>query len=275
MSMAASRSPVYSPLERAGAMQSSSTHEESASPWLQSEAAVVSLCGARHAVNEDSHSRLDAWSRLFVVADGVGGGAMASRASRELVSHLHAALAEGTIDPDALREALLDSDRAVARSIASQTAAPGAATVAVCASLDASLSRWLVGWVGDCRAYRLSAEPDEPAQLLTLDDTYRHLGEEPPPGGSPDDPARMVGNGAVGEPNVCEIELAGGEMLLLCSDGVHKYADPGDIARLLRGAEPLVQGCARLVEFARAGGSDDDATALVVQRARADGRTQR
>ena len=59
------------------------------------------------------------------------------------------------------------------------------------------LSRWLIAWVGDCRIYRVRAAHDEPAELLTRDDTYGHLGEEPPPGGSPDDPARMVGNGAV------------------------------------------------------------------------------
>ena len=253
----------------------SASAREGTTPWARSEAAVASLCGARHAINEDWHSPLDAWSPLFVVADGVGGGAMASRASRELVLHLHAALDDASIDAEALRKALLDSDRAIARSIASRTAAAGAATVAVCASVEASLSRWLVAWVGDCRVYGLSAEPGEPAQLLTLDDTYRHLGEQPPPGGSLDDPARMVGNGAVGAPNVREIDVGSGEMLLLCSDGVHKHADPRDIARLLHGVGPLAQRCERLVEFARAGGSDDDATALVVHRARDDGRTQR
>src|SRR5262249_42455632 len=155
-------------LDSASAMRSASLREESVSPRLRPEAAVASLCGMRHEINEDWHSPLDAWSRLFVVADGVGGGAMASRASRELVSHLHAALADASVDADAVRQALLDSDRVVARSIASQTAAPGAATVAVCASIDPSLSRWLVGWVGDCRVYRLSGEPGEPAELLTL-----------------------------------------------------------------------------------------------------------
>src|SRR5207302_1121907 len=77
-----------------------------------------------------------------------------------------------------------------------------------------------------------------PAQLLTLDDTYRHLSEQPPPGGSLDDPARMVGNGAVDAPNVRDVDLGCGEMLLLCSDGIHKHAGPRDIARLLRGPTP-------------------------------------
>ena len=66
---------------------------------------------------------------------------------------------------------------------------------------------------------------DEPAQLLTRDDTYRRLSEEPPPGGSLDDPARMIGNGAVSAPNIERVDLAFDEMLVLCSDGVHKYVD--------------------------------------------------
>ena len=90
--------------------------------------------------------------------------------------------------------------------------------------------------------------------------------EQPPHGASLDDPARMVGNGAVDAPNVRIVDLARDEMLLLCSDGVHKHAGPSDIARLLRGTVPLVTRCARLVEFVRERGSRDDATVLVVHR---------
>jgi hypothetical protein len=82
-----------------------------------------------------------------------------------------------------------------------------------------------------------------------------------------DDPARMVGNGAVDAPNVRDIDLGRDEMLLLCSDGIHKHAGPRDIARLLHGKTPLATRCVRLIEFARARGGNDDATVLVVQRA--------
>jgi hypothetical protein len=54
-------------------------------------------------------------------------------------------------------------------------------------------------------------------------------------------------------------------MLVLCSDGVHRHAAAGDIARVLRTSAPLGERCARLVEFARQRGSSDDATVLVVQ----------
>ena len=49
----------------------------------------------------------------------------------------------------------------------------------------------------------------------------------------------MVGNGAVDAPNVRDVDLGRDEMLMLCSDGVHKHAGPRDIARLLRGPTPL------------------------------------
>jgi protein phosphatase len=191
---------------------------------------------------------------------------MAARASRELVSHLHEALDGRPIDADAIRNALLTADREVERSIANHTDASGAATVALAAGSGMTLSRWLVAWVGDCRVYRLGAGADDAAELLTVDDTYRHLREAPPPGGSRDDPARMVGNGAVSAPNVDEVALRSGEMLVLVSDGVHKHVEPQDLSRVLHQPAPLVRRCGRLVALARARGSRDDATVLVVQR---------
>jgi len=235
-------------------------------PSARLDAAVASSPGTRHRVNEDCHSALDSDVPLFVVADGVGGGAMASRASRQLVAQLHAGLAHAHIDDETVRRTLLDADHEIRASIASRTPAAGAATVALCAATDASLARWLIAWVGDCRVYRVRGADDEPAELLTVDDSYRQLGERPPSGGSPDDPARMIGNGAIDSPNVRHVELLGGEMLVLCSDGVHRHAEPAVIGRVLRGATPLARRCKELIAFAGAHGSHDDATVLVVRR---------
>jgi serine/threonine protein phosphatase PrpC len=235
-------------------------------PWARLEVAAASARGRQRPVNEDWHSALDGDAPLFVVADGVGGGAMAARASRELVSQLHAALDHRRIDAAAIRNALLRADREVGRSIAHHTHASGAATVALCAGRGRMLSHWLIGWVGDCRVYRVKTASDEAAELLTIDDTYRTLKESPPPGGSRDDPARMVGNGAVVAPNVERVALSGDEMLVICSDGVHKHVESGDLARVLRGSESLSRRCWRLLALARARGSSDDATVLVVHR---------
>ena len=248
-------------------------HAEISTRWTRLEAAVATSRGERHAVNEDCHSVLDGRTPLFVVADGVGGGALASRASRELVVRLHAALERAGAHPDTVRAALLQADRAIRLSIAGESDRSGAATVALCKATGASLSNWLVAWVGDCRVYRVPAGPDAPAELLSQDDSYRHLHEQPPQGGSPDDPARMVGNGAIDTPNVRRVVLHAGEMLVLCSDGVHKHADPHAIARVLRASGSLARRCSELIEWSRASGSRDDATVLVVRRARRDGGT--
>jgi protein phosphatase len=241
-------------------------HAVRLTPWVRLELAAASARGRRREVNEDAHSALSGSTPLYAVADGVGGGAMAARASRELVHCLHDALDARRIDARSIRAAVLRADREVGRSIALETDDAGAATMALCAGTGVLLSQWLIAWVGDCRVYRVSAQSDEPAQLLTVDDTYEHLSEVPPPGGAHDDPARMVGNGAVSTPNVDRVSLAGGEMLVLCSDGIHKHVGPGDIGDVLRGPAPLARRCGRLLALARARGSRDDATVLVVRR---------
>jgi serine/threonine protein phosphatase PrpC len=229
------------------------------------DAAAASSRGRLHRVNEDAHTALgNRHAKVFVVADGVGGGAMAAMASRELVSQLHAALDGHRIGAEAVREAVLSADRAIAESIAALTDFPGAATVALCAPVNAFASRWLVAWVGDCRVYRVAGKDVQP---LTIDDTFEHLSETPPPGSSPEDPARMVGNGAVSRPNVAYTELDRGDMLVLCSDGVHKHVSADDLARLPDSDLPLAARCDALIAAARANGSIDDATVLLVQRA--------
>jgi len=230
------------------------------------EAAVASSCGSQHAVNEDAHSALDGSGRLFVVADGVGGGAMAQTASRVLVAELHQALDGQPLDAERVATAMLAADRTIAEAIARVTARPGAATVALAAPLDASAARWLVAWVGDCRIYRWSARGAGQLDLLTRDDTFFHLGETPPPGGSAHDPARMVGNGATTGANVAVHSLGRDELLLLCSDGVHKHLDGTDWYRVLDAPLSLAQRGQALVALARKRGSVDDATVLLLHR---------
>ena len=264
----ASREPL-TPQRENGSRRERTTISEAATlkaRGVRLDVAAASARGRHHPVNEDSHSALDRAWPVYVVADGVGGGAMASWTSKELGRRLHGALDRRRIDERLLASALLDADREVARAMATHTADSGAATVALCVATGHLMSRWLIAWVGDCRIYRVRTAQDAPAQLLTRDDTYGHLGETPPLGGSPDDPARMVGNGAVDTPNVATVHLADDEMLVLCSDGLHKHVEPAEMQRQLRARVPLARCCGRLVELARLHGSNDDATVLAIHR---------
>ena len=239
---------------------------EIAGMWSRLSIATASGVAPHHAVNEDSVSPLDGIAPVYVVADGVGGGAMASWASRHLVTFLHRKLERRKADAASVAKALLGADREIARGIAHRSGASGAATVVACAAVDALRATWLVAWVGDCRAYLLDCDGN--ATLVTRDDTYGNLGEVPPPGGSANDPARMIGNGAVSAPNVVRIRLRWDEMLVLTSDGVHKFVDGAAISRYLRDDAPLARRCQRIVNAARGNGSEDDATVLVVHRLR-------
>ncbi len=242
-------------------------HAAYSNAFRRLEAAVASTCGSAHGVNEDAHSALGGAGRLFVVADGVGGGALAQLASRLLVARLHAALEAHAPDARRVEAAVLDADHAIADAIARSTDRPGAATFALCAAADAFATRWLVAWVGDCRVYRWSPRAAATLALLTRDDTFANLGEPVPPGGAPDDPARMVGNGATDGANVAVHGLARGELLALCSDGVHKHLDAASWNAALDRPAPLAQRAAALVASARAHGSTDDATVLLLGRA--------
>jgi serine/threonine protein phosphatase PrpC len=77
----------------------------------------------------------------------------------------------------------------------------------------------------------------------------------------------MVGNGAVAGANVALHELGGGDILAVCSDGVHKFVDAAAWRRLLAQPAPLARRCDELVALARRNGSRDDATVLLLQRA--------
>jgi PPM family protein phosphatase len=239
------------------------------------DAAVASSCGSYHRRNEDAHSSLAGNGRMFVVADGVGGGAMAQLASRLLVAHLHASFAASAPDERSVSAAVLAADRLIADAIARVTDRPGAATVALAAPLDPLAATWLVAWVGDCRVYLWA--PRAPGALvpLTRDDTFANLGEAAPAGGSADDPARMVGNGATAGANGALHALACGELLALCSDGVHKHLVDADWCRVLAEPGPLAGKAERLVALARAQGSADDATVMLIERSEPAVRAQR
>ena len=234
-------------------------------------AAYASVTGSSHSRNEDCCIHVPSANRpdFCGVADGVGGGAHGEIASSVLLSHCAKAPKETWAQPSRLVEWLSRADAEVREAIARRTDQAGAATLA--AAWFPSQSTAYVLNVGDCRVYQLKpGRMMYSIQQLTVDQTYASLSQQPPPNGKPDDPARMVGAGAVGTPPVIKAQIRKRDLLLFCSDGVHKYVPDEQITQIVSSGlarrQSLEGICDALVRTAQTNGSQDDASALLVMR---------
>ncbi len=234
-------------------------------------AGAWSEVGSYHPNNEDSFRHVPGprSPRFCAVADGVGGGSHGDLASAVLLDHCAAAAQNSIRDKPALSQWVAAADEVVRARVAERGDKPGAATLVAVWFLNAGLAR--ASHVGDCRLFHLiPGRAGLWIEPVTQDQTYGNLGLQAPSGGSADDPARMVGVGAAGTPPVADVPLAEGEALLLCSDGLHKFLPPDAIARRVDNglAAGLPEGeiCHQLVAAAKAAGSYDDVTALLVVR---------
>ena len=237
-------------------------------------AAYASEPGRDRARNEDCCSHVPSAERpgFCGVADGVGGGAHGEIASSVLLEHCAQASKNTYRNPVRLVEWLAKADAQVREAIARRGDQSGAATLAA-AWFPSQGTAYLLN-VGDCRVYQLRPRDSHDSRYaieqLTVDQTYASCAQQPPPNGKPDDPARMVGTGAVGVPPVVKAQIRQRELLLLCSDGVHKFVSDEQIAEVVGGGlgsgSSLGSICNALVRAAKKNGSHDDASALLVLR---------
>ena len=234
-------------------------------------AAYASEPGSARARNEDCCSHVPSAERpdFCGVADGVGGGAHGEIASSVLLAHCAQAPKNAYRNPLRLLDWLARADSQVREAIARRGDQSGAATLAA-AWFPSQGTAYLLN-VGDCRIYQLRPRKRRYSiEQLTVDQTYASYAQQPPPNGKPDDPARMVGTGAVGVPPVVKARIRQRELLLLCSDGLHKFVSDEQIAEVVTsgigGGRPLTSICSALVLAAKRNGSHDDASALLVLR---------
>jgi protein phosphatase len=234
-------------------------------------AAYASEPGSGRARNEDCCSHVPSADRpgFCGVADGVGGGAHGEIASSVLLAHCAQAPKDTYRNPVGLLDWLARADSQVREAIARRGDQSGAATLAA-AWFPSQGTAYLLN-VGDCRVYQLRPHKRRYAiQQLTVDQTYASFDQQPPPNGKPEDPARMVGTGAVGVPPVVKAQIRQRELLLLCSDGVHKFVSDEQMAEVVCGGidngSSLGSICNALVHAAKRNGSHDDASALLVLR---------
>jgi protein phosphatase len=234
----------------------------SASPWRFS---VASLRGIHSRVNQDSYACRS--PDFFMVADGVGGGALGEVASAMLVNQL-GQLQEP--DADRIQQALIEADQAIAQRLQQEGHGPGAAVCAAVWLIDAKTSSWLAMTVGDCKVM-VAARHGNFWQLRwsSLNQSYAQCGLPPPEGIDPASPANMVGCGVAFPALIEPITLQPGERLLMCSDGFYNAFSEAALCDLL-GEEtaPLAPQMAQhWAEQAQQRGAHDDVTVLAVEHA--------
>ena len=213
---------------------------------------------------------VDAELGLFVVADGMGGHNAGEVASAIAVRALRDALgAAAEPSEHGLTEAIRVANDEVLGAAAAEPDYAGMGTTVV--AVHASGDRVSFGSVGDSRLYLLRRGV---LRQLTTDDSWlsRVLPEDAVSAADVQrHPMRHVLTKVVGlradlEPDVGTSELAVGDVLLLCSDGLHGVVPDEEIAETLRRPVPVNEIANQLVDQALAAGGTDNITVIVVRR---------
>ena len=227
----------------------------------------------------------DAGVRLFAVADGMGGheaGEVASRLAIEAITGFIRRSAADTdfswpygldgnlsYDGNRLRTAIHLANRRIFRAAESNDDYSGMGTTIV--SLLVNGARVAIGNVGDSRLYLLRRGKLE---QLTLDDSWAAtiLAHDPrvKPADLAHHPMRNVLTNVLGareqvDVHLAERDLESGDVMLLCSDGLHGVLDLDQLRIILQNTTDVDATARSLVATAIENGARDNVTALVVR----------
>jgi serine/threonine protein phosphatase PrpC len=247
----------------------------------------VSDRGLRRHHNEDQFLTRDDLT-LYVVADGMGGHA-AGEVAADLAVREVERVVEATEDyedatwPDdwdprlslnanRLVRAVVSAHRRVTSAVDGDTGLRGMGATIVAALLGKDDGRLTVAHVGDSRAY---LHREHTTELITSDHSWVHeqvlaglLSEE----AARNHPLKNVVTRALGgaqEPTVdiAERTLVGGDLLLLCSDGLNTMLSDEEINAVLGRSTDLKELAQQMVREANRKGGVDNIT-VILARAR-------
>jgi protein phosphatase len=241
--------------------------------------------GRRRKINEDSFL-VSPETSLFAVCDGMGGhnaGEVASRMAIETISaFIQRSAVEKEItwpwgldatlsfDANRLKTAIRLANARVFQAADNREELTGMGTTVVTALVSGDLMT--IGSAGDSRCYLVR---DGSLRQLTRDDSWvsAALGEGIL---NSDDvehhPLRNVITKAVGardaiDLDVIERDLRPGDLVMLCSDGLHGMVNDQEIERIVLGSpSSLEETSARLVDAANEAGGRDNVTVVLLRR---------
>lgn len=204
---------------------------------------------------------------LFAVADGVGGHAKGEVASRTAIETMLEGFREASRgEPlSGLLEKLVR--RANTRVLDAGMNSGMATTLVACAL---RYDRAVIAHVGDSRCYLVRQRT---ATVLTRDHTVAHeharLGllssDEVEEADTRHILSRSLGSELSVSAEISEQQVLPGDVLLLCSDGLHGALSAGEIARVVSETTDAELAARRLVELANEKDGSDNVTAQVVR----------
>jgi protein phosphatase len=224
------------------------------------EFAGISDVGSVRDNNEDRWFA-DPQAGLFLVCDGLGGHAAGEVAAQRAVDHLPRLLASrGKILATGqeahvartLQAALRTVNRTIWREARDNTERRGMGTTVVFTLVLGETA--IIASVGDCRDHSLAQylldnqlmEPDDPRLQFARRQLLQHLGMASPP-----------------LPWMRKLTLAGGDRLLLCSDGLTDMVGDEDICGVLQSEPGVAAACTALVDMAKLAGGRDNITVVI------------
>jgi len=235
------------------------------------EAFSLSDKGCVRANNED-YCFIDAERGLYVLADGMGGakaGEHASRIAVETVAEIIRLSPQR--DSEVLIRATEEANRRVLDAAHNDPTLEGMGTTLVAAlELEEELA---ITSVGDSRAYMLD---DKGLNVITDDQTW--VNEVGRPLGLDEEslrhhPMRHVLTMAIGASspltiNHYRVPMAKGNLVLICSDGLHGVLETPHMEQILHGngEGSLEDRCRNLVDAAKHAGGPDNVTVVLIRK---------
>ncbi|HVU46168.1 MAG TPA: Stp1/IreP family PP2C-type Ser/Thr phosphatase [Terracidiphilus sp.] len=234
---------------------------------------VVALTdvGCQRTNNEDGFG-YDLESKIFVVCDGMGGMAAGEVASatavKVLVEHFSQSAGSEATTEERLYSAIVAANQQVHQMAQGSEELRGMGTTLVSACIEGR--RLLIGNVGDSRAYFMRGGV---CAQITHDHSF--LAEQVRKGAMNLEEAkasplqsvitRAIGTAEIVEPDIFTGDLEAGDIVLLTSDGLTRYADSKIIASLILSRTNLADACQALIDRAKQQGAVDNVTCLLLQ----------
>ncbi len=224
-------------------------------------------------VKEPVHIDLDAKGALLLVCDGMGGAAAGEVASQMAIDSISSALAaSGPLARDAfarkLRRAIEDAnDKIYAQSRDNQNERGMGTTCTAAALVDGTL---VVGQIGDSRCYvlregRLVQVTKDQSLAWQLIEAGAMTMEEAKAFEHANIILQALGVQERVDVAMSQVPLRRGDIVLLCSDGLHGPASDEEILQILKAEKEVANACQRLISRALEREGPDNVTVVVAR----------